>query len=361
VGANERRDEQGRRLSWEGGYIRYDRAGTPTFYVYKKIGGRVFERSTRRHRESLALRELNRFWDDPAAYDPRGANPRDPLVLTKELVDEYLAFSARPPNQGGAGNTPEWVRKQTHLLADWMEALGAVDLRRLELATIKKHLQGVTSLHHRISVIKGLYTWLRKEARLKAAEDPVFGSLGVPQARAEQIDRSKLVELEDVKATVDACVGTYRDALVLQVATGWHTTEIVRFSKTGSVEEFDPPRGEVAGIVNLPLHKSGEPHRTRVSAVVLACAKRLLAHGAISREWYDRAVRAACRVAKRPDEKPVKQWSPGRLRHSVASWAIGTDEAAIQRVAEFLGHKSPRTTKKFYATWAAPKKIDTVY
>ena len=65
------------------------------------------------------------------------------------------------------------------------------------------------------------------------------------------------------------------------------------------------------------------------------------------------AVKAACRAAKIPP------FTPGRFRHSVATWAIneGADPATV---AAFLNHKSPRTTMRFYATHAVPKKVPTL-
>ena len=52
-------------------------------------------------------------------------------------------------------------------------------------------------------------------------------------------------------------------------------------------------------------------------------------------------------------------FSPGQYRHSVATWAVeaGADPAAV---AAFLGHKSPATTKRFYATLAVCPKIPTL-
>jgi integrase len=43
----------------------------------------------------------------------------------------------------------------------------------------------------------------------------------------------------------------------------------------------------------------------------------------------------------------------------VASWAIeaGADPALV---AAFLGHRSPRTTRKFYATNVSPAKVPTL-
>ena len=63
--------------------------------------------------------------------------------------------------------------------------------------------------------------------------------------------------------------------------------------------------------------------------------------------------KAACRAAK------IAIFTPGRLRHSIATHAInqGADMAAV---ASFLNHKSPRTTKRFYATLAGVAKVPTL-
>jgi integrase len=92
--------------------------------------------------------------------------------------------------------------------------------------------------------------------------------------------------------------------------------------------------------------------RTAVSAEALEAAKRLRERGSLSIEKYGLAVKAACRAAQ------IEPFTPGQFRHSVATWAInsGADPASV---AAFLNHKSPRTTRKFYATHATPKKVPT--
>lgn len=143
-----------------------------------------------------------------------------------------------------------------------------------------------------------------------------------------------------------------------------------------------PQRARVrrAGVLVCPMHTSGEPLRTRVSAPVVEAAKKLLDHakkkseqrsalrepcgdtevGGFSREWYDRAVRAASAAVKCPDGKVgIPVFTPGKLRHSVATWAIDAG-ADLAQVAAYLGHKSPRTTRKFYATHARPAKVPTI-
>ena len=68
--------------------------------------------------------------------------------------------------------------------------------------------------------------------------------------------------------------------------------------------------------------------------------------GTFGREKFGMAVNAACKAAG------ISPFTPGRFRHSVATWAIekGADPASV---AAFLNHKSPNTTRRFYSTHAA--------
>lgn len=376
----------GRWEPWEGGRKWVGADGkVAAFYIRRRVGGSLREIRTPATSESAAVAHLKRFEADPLAYDPAGSVQREGLRLSAELAEEYLAFSA------AEGNSRAWRGKQKSILAWWADRFAGIDLRK---ATLQDHIlpalkrRDATAKHHRIAVLKGLYTWLRTEAhRLTTAEDPVFGQLKVPQARAAQLTKSKLIPRDHVLLVIEqlraeeverraarAARGNvvamkkeprdapWSDALTLQAGTGWHSTEIQRYAAEGTIEPLPKHAQQegVAGVVVCPMRKSGEPQRTRVGPEVLDAAKRLRAHGSISREWYDRAVKAACKAVKRPDGKvglPV--FTPGRLRHSVATWAIdnGADPAVV---AAFLGHRSPRTTRKFYATHSSSSKVPTL-
>jgi integrase len=336
-----------------------DADGRASYHIRKSIHGTRYELATGATNIASAIEQLRRFEADPQGYDPRG-DTREGLFLSDELVKEFLEFSK------GLGNSADWRRKQKHLLAWWAERLERIDLRR---ASLHDHVlpalkrRDATARHHRIAVLKSFYTWLRTEVhRLTTAEDPVFGQLKVPQARVAQLTKSKLVPRDHVLLVVEGLTAPWRHALLLQAGTGWHTSEVLRFAAEGTIEPL--PRyalqDGVAGVLVCPMRKSGEPQRTRVSPEVLEAAKRLRAHGSISREWYERAVKKACAAVKRPDGgSGIPVFTPGRLRHSVATWAIdaGADPA---QVAAFLGHRSPRTTRKFYATHSAPTKVPTL-
>jgi integrase len=97
-----------------------------------------------------------------------------------------------------------------------------------------------------------------------------------------------------------------------------------------------------------------------VTQDVLDAAIALRKRGHFARDRFEKVVRAACKTVKKPDgETGIPVFTPGRFRHSVATWAIqaGAHPAAV---SAFLGHKSPATTKRFYATLATSPKVPTL-
>jgi len=47
------------------------------------------------------------------------------------------------------------------------------------------------------------------------------------------------------------------------------------------------------------------------------------------------------------------------LRHSVATHAVNAC-GSVQAVAEFLGHRTKKTTARFYSTFASVAKVPTL-
>lgn len=252
-------------------------------------------------------------------------------------------------------NSREWLEKQQRYLAWWADQLKGLDLRRVSLVDhIKPALKGAGNGPHRIAVLKSVYSWLRKEKHLiTVKEDPTFQTLVVPQARPEQWKRVKVIPREHYLLAREHLAPHWRDGMDVQAGTGWHVTELIRFAKEGSVEPYRGDAEGVAGVLVCPQTKSGESLRTAVSSDVLDAGKRLLERGTFGREKYGMAVGSACKAAG------IAPFTPGRFRHSVATWAIekGADPASV---AAFLNHKSPSTTRRFYATHAVPAKIPTL-
>lgn len=342
----------GRWEPWEGGRCWVDRDGGRTYYIRKRVGGRRYEIRTPATIASAAFEHLKRFLADPEGYEPQGEVRAEPIYLDEKLAAEFITWCREEKK-----NSTDWLRHQRDYIAWWADHLRGIDLRRASLAEhLLPPLKGAPARAHKIAVLKSVFSYLRKEThKLTAAQDPTFGTLSVPQAQPEQWRRPKAVPLARFAAVVKHLEKRWRDLLTIQGGTGWHTTEVQRFARGGGVEPL--PSGAkkrgVAGVLVCPQTKGGEVLRTAVSAPVLAAAKRSLAAGSFDRRRYEKAVAGACLAAK------VPAFTPAMMRHSVATEAVnrGADPA---QVAAFLGHKSPRTTRRFYATLATPVKVPTL-
>jgi len=342
-------DEQGRDTRWEGGRIRHDRRGRPTFVIERMVQGRRYMVSTRAHTVTAALKHLSRFESDPHGY---AVKPREEaaLYLTEELADEFLAHSREVKK-----NCAQWVTTQRMYLKAWREDLFGRDLRKLSLRDDVDPIleRRGNARAQRIKVLKAFTGWLRKVKRLLQHGQDATIDLPVPQARPEQARRMKAVPRDHFDLALEHLIGPFRDALLILGATGCHHTELVRFIREGSIEPVPGGTKDAAGVLVFQ-HKTGVPHRVRIGKQALAAAHRLKERGvAWDHHNLNDAIASACRAARIP------VFHPGQLRHSVATWAVnaGADPAAV---AAFLGHRSTATLKKFYSTHAAPARVPTL-
>lgn len=338
---------------WEGGRVWRGKDGKKTFFIRRRVNGKLYEVSTRTHTAGAALEHLRRFEADPEGYSPDSAVGGKAIVLTAQLAAEFLDWSS-----GERGNSADWVRKKKRYLQWWILKLKGIDLRRLDLGThVMPALDGAPARKHRIEVLKALFTWLRQERHaISAAEDPTYGSLAVPQGRPEQWTHSKVIPRADHDRALSHLAPIHRDRLTVLAGTGWHTTELHRFAAAGAIVPLPSTASREHGahaVLVCPRRKSGEAQRTPVSSEVAEAAKRVRAHGSYSDPKFREAIISACKAAG------VEPFSPGRYRHSVATWAVeqGADPAAV---AAFLGHKSKSTTTRFYATLAVVPKVPTL-
>jgi integrase len=344
---------RGRRIgTWPGGRIWEGTDGARTYVVRRKVAGRTYEVSTRCTSLRAAMAQLARFEADPEGYDPSGGQG-ERLLLDEDRARAFLRWS-----RDEKVNSSGWVRQQKRYLAWWVEKLGGIDLRRVSLRDhLLPALDGMAGRRHRIEVIKAFYSWMRKErALIAAAQDPTYGALSVPQGRPEQWVRPKSFSREAHEAVVRRLTGPWPDLLVVLAGTGWHVTELSRFAASGIIAALPSSASRAHGaaaVLVCPRRKSGEEQRTPVSSEAAEAARRVRKRGGFSVVRFYRAVTAACLAAE------IEPYSPGQYRHSVATWAIeqGADPAAV---AAFLGHKSPATTKRFYATLAVAPKVPTL-
>jgi integrase len=337
---------QSKETTWPGGFIRGG-----VYHIRRQVHGKRYSVSTRARSQRAALKQLERFEADPNGYHPEGELGAAPIYLDDKLAAEFLAWSRDVQR-----NTPKWIAEQRLYLAWWADELDGCDLRGLSLHDrILPALERVKARAPRIAVLKRLYSWLRKvKHSMPLAEDPTFQQLSVPQSKPAQWKKVKAIPKEHVSIALEHLTGPYHDGLEVLAGTGWHVSELVRFARAGEIEPLPKSaRGAAQGVLVCPQTKEGSPLRVAVSARVLKAGGRLLERGEFNRKNFALAVKAACRAAK------IAVFTPGRLRHSIATHAInaGADMAAV---ASFLNHKSPRTTARYYATHATPAKITTL-
>lgn len=328
-----------------GGYIHRQKDGSDLFIIERKVGKKRYHLSTRCHSERAALKQLERFEANPAGYSPAGADAEAPVYFSGDLLVEYWDWMVDE-----RGNTKKHANQMVNRLTDWMTELPGVDLRRM---TMRDHIAPAlarrpTCRPARIIALKAFMGWLRKVRHVLAhAEDPTL-DLSVPQATPEKWRRRKVVERARALAAIRKLDGAYRDCLELRVATGWHQTELERFIRDAE-SEIAVPSSKVVGVlaVLITRHKGGELTRTPLSHPEhLEAAKRLREKGTVPPK-INKALRAACKSAE------VEPFTVGVLRHSVATWAVEAG-ASPTHVSEFLGHKDPRTSRRFYLDVAVP-------
>ena len=328
---------------WEGGEVQELEDGSRSYVVSRRIRGRRFRFSTRASTLQEARAVYRRFIADPDAFELVAPPPdprRGPVFLDDELVASFLAYSE------AKGNTGAWRTRQRAHLRKLQSALVGQDLRGLELGRL---LPVVSGDAHRTAIVKALYSWLRKvEHRLAAAEDPTFGALAVPQRKpGDRRIANKAVARQSIERTLSYLPQRWRALLALQSATGIHTTELQRFARSGRLLPYVGPQ-RASAVMVIPLHKNGDEHRVALDEHLASAASAVLRGGKFGCKAYHEHIRRAGLRAQ------VPLFTPGRMRHTVATELVtaGADMAAV---STFLGHRTPQTTRAWYARFATPR------
>ncbi len=319
------------------GYIHRQRDGKAVFIIEKMVGGRRFHVSTRANTITGAMEQLARFQSNPEAYEPSGSAGR-PVRITAALVLEFRRWQSEQKRV-----STKHGRDVQRYLADWMDDIGNRDLRALEPAELRGMVGKRSAQAHRIAALKVFFGWLRLERGVMRHHQDATLDLRVPQSSPEKHRRRKALDFDAVQAIMSHLNADARDCVTMLCATGWHRTELDRFARSGELHVD----GDTATAVTP--HKSGDLARTGLAGEAVRAAQRLRARGCVPQRLW-REMHAASERAGLPREKWV---TPGVFRHSVATWAV-EDGASIEQVSKFLGHKDPRTTRRFYVDMRAP-------
>lgn len=324
------------------GYVHRQKNGKPLFIIEKQVGGRRFHVSTRANNITAAMEQLARFQANPEAYEPSGSTGR-PVRFTAELLRDFRAWQRTAKRV-----SPKHARDVAKYLADWGDDIGNRDVRALSPSDLREMVGRRASKAHRIAAIKVFFGWLRLERGLIRSHQDATLDLKVPQSTPEKHRRRKVLDFAAVQAAMEYLGADAKACVTLLCATGWHRTELDRFARSGELHI------EGRKAVAVTPHKSGELARTPLEHKAhVEAAKHLRARGCVPvRLW--RELHAASKAAKLLREKWL---SPGVFRHSVATWAV-EDGASLEEVSRFLGHKDPRTTRRFYVDLRAP--VDSI-
>jgi len=307
---------------WSGGRLWIAKDGTRTYYG--EVGGRMV--STRRNTEEEAFAEILRM--------NLQAGTARLLPLDQKHVNQYV------DDCRSRGIDPQSCNQKRRHLEDWGRAIGPRWPTLQLLNGISAKLKG-KGARGRVSTLKAFFTWLRQQGHVRRQEDPTL-DLAKPSAKPSDWDR--LVPIEVHRRLVADLDPKWGDLLVVLLGTGWHVSELLRFARSGSIS---------ADVLACPRHKSGEPHRTRVSPNVMVAAGRVLGRGGFSVSLFYKELGEAC------DRLGVERIGPGGYRHTVATAAVRAG-ATPEAVAHFLGHKGSYMVKAIYAKVAVPQRVPTL-
>jgi site-specific recombinase XerD len=322
--------------TWEGGRVKESSRGKQTYYIRKRLGGKVWEVSTGATTLKAALAHLSRFQQNPATYQPSGVHQ---VQLTiPGLMPDYLAW-CKASNQ----TTPYIANKRRYLTA-WGKTFPG-DVRNVTRAQVLAALKSWRGQpYSRVSALKAFYSWLRDvEGKITLAEDVAATVPNEPTKPAKWTGAPRAISKDTYEATLRGLgkKSRYRDVLVVLASTGMHTTEARRVAAgSGSVV--------LASDTSITIeHKSGRVHSIKVDVETAKAANRMQHHGSFSVSNLMSAVKRACR---RTGVKPT--WAPGCLRHSFISWKVA-DGVPLEAIAAYTNHDIA-TLKRFYNSAPIP-------
>ncbi len=316
---------------WEGGRIKQTSDGRRVFYIRKRLGGRIIERSTGATSRHAAMEQWRRFQANPAVWTPGGA-PQGEVLSLREHLDSYIDYCTEK------GNSQNWRYQKRRYLEWWRDALPG-DCRLWTRARVLSAMEGQAVKHNALAALKAWASWLRNvRGSLTKAED-VTVDIAIPALKpAQWRGAPRAIPREVFDATLAKLGEPWHTICEVLGATGMHTTECLRLARGHG--------GMIGGALEI-LHKSGRRHRMQVAPETAQAVERMQRRGGFSVSRLMHAVAAACVKAK------VERWAPGALRHSAATWLIA-DGAPLERVAAYLNHDL-ETLKRFYSAAVIPR------
>ena len=328
---------------WLGGYVRRGKLGA-TYVIERWVNGVHWHVSTKCKTQRAALKELEKFESDPKGYRKRRAEKTTGVVLTPELLAEYLAhMEARQLD-------PPYVTSHETYLGAIMVALDGRDLSRMTFVEVREAIEATgdakfpASLAARSRAMKAFGKWLRRtKGLLTRVNDPTL-DLSISHATAEKNRRRKAMTLEEVEVAVRAMDPDVADVAIVLAATGLHIRELRRVheGQGGLHEPLEWQRAQGVTLNLSVLHKRGTQHVVAIADQgATEAARRIMA-----RPGFPTPGRITKHVIG-VNAKTGGRFSMGWLRHSVATW-LALKQVPLRDIATQLGHTSERMAATTY-------------
>jgi integrase len=364
--------------TWAGGRIAALKGGRKRWLLERAFAGKQHTIPLPGVRdEEGALAALYAWRADPAGFLERHQQKRrrDRGLVHGAVRLESGDLDALKADQERRGLSPRYIHSCVKHGREWLQAWRGVDLRHVTRSEVHAVLAKLGGNHHkRVLALKALCALLVNAGRLDPAHNP-GRHVTVPPARPERAVRTKGYSAATLAAVYALLPDQdVRDAFRLQASTGMHASEVSRIAESKVEEAWDreplarltpltqTPAGTsaIAGTVTV-WHKRGSPHTISLDAACFAAALRLQRQGRApgqGRMW--RQLQSASRQAGVPQVRAAE------LRHSFVALAqagrwvtpAGDSGLSLEEVAAVTGHRSSRTTARFYNVQEVPRLLD---
>lgn len=359
---------------WLGGRTYLGKEGRTVYWLDRSWNGKRYGIALDVDSKREAEAELALFLRDPVEYvERREAKRRSDearVLLCEDLLDQFDEYLS------GLGRDDRHVKGCRHYLDWWFDVLGEVDIRKVTLRDLRRHVNAVdTAKRNRIVAWKVFCSFLRDELAILPRGEDASLDLHAPPSKPEKTLREKGYSIERIEEFYRAMsswkslrtgwelrtpdVQSVRDCLLLHAKTGMHQSEVVRLATgKGKISTIEN-EGEIAGTITF-VHKSGYVHTVSVDLQTLRAAQRLQRRGSAPSDSY--IIKVIKRTAKVSNLEPIHF---GELRHSFTTWGRTMGElvrptgkgVSVEEVAAVLGHTNTRTTRLHYDGTKVPPMV----
>jgi hypothetical protein len=287
---------ENRPTTWDGGRVRYNKAGEPVFEIRELFRGKKYQLtldvSNEKDPWGAAKVQLAIFHQDRDAYIAsyragRSPLPKEPgkLVLDAALIAAFRDYlKENRVAERGKPSSKKHVNGAVSYLGRWMDWLAGQSMRGVDPQKAKAWLATGTARGNRIKYIKALGTWMENEGLWRRNENWTYELETEKYATRKELGALayELADVEELYRRLDDQM--WRDVLRLLASYGAHYSEVVHLASGDPkvVKPLEKISGSppIAGLVRV-WHKNDKWHPIFLDEQAMAAVKRLQAGGGI--------------------------------------------------------------------------------